>query len=372
MIIFSKVLEQHYKIIKPLAEGGFAFTYLVQDLGNADNQYVLKFLKVSSSDSSNQLKYEDLKKMVEREVAMLKLFSDEPQIPNFINLLEDNQGFYLIQEYIEGNLLSDALKTQVSEDYIKILIREILEIVDKLHCKNIIHRDIKPSNLIRRKTGELVLIDFGSSKKMTYENLQHKLHTRVYTPGYAPLEQLNGNPQLNSDIYAVGMIAIQILTSLEPHQLTLDSLGKVCWDSQIDISAQLRKIIDKMTESNYNDRYKNTQDVIQALRKINISKQSTHQKPPNILEAASKVSNTVIQTPSTIQQRTQKNSTLNQSIFNRIEQILWFLLIIFSISLLIIHSRIIERYKKNKKEAMTIELSYPIDCHLTQPTSIDQ
>ncbi len=112
---------------------------------------------------------------------------------------------------------------QLSENEVIQLLYDILEVLQSVHQQNIIHRDIKPSNLMRRDSdGRIVLIDFGAVKQigsqLKYSQGQRQT-VPIGTEGYMPNEQENGHPKLCSDIYAVGMTAIQALTGVFPHQL---------------------------------------------------------------------------------------------------------------------------------------------------------
>ena len=92
----------------------------------------------------------------------------------------------------------------------------MLEILDFVHSHNVIHRDIKPQNIIRRQQdNKLVLIDFGAVKEVTGQ--ASPLTIGIGTGGYMPMEQFNGKPAYASDIYAVGAIAIQAITGINPN-----------------------------------------------------------------------------------------------------------------------------------------------------------
>ena len=149
------------------------------------------------------------------------------------------------------------------------MVRELLEILDFVHSQNAIHRDIKPANIIRRESDrKLVLIDFGAVKRITTGEQQKTIV--ISTPGYMPVEQLKGEPNFGSDIYAVGMICIQALTGIEPKPYAgggfpTDSKLNILWQQKAQVSSCLAKIVTKMVRCDYRERY---QTATQVLRDI--------------------------------------------------------------------------------------------------------
>ncbi|MEO0971344.1 MAG: AarF/UbiB family protein, partial [Cyanobacteria bacterium J06639_18] len=114
---------------------------------------------------------------------------------------EENQQFYLVQEYIEGYDIKEEVYSgqQLSEKVVIKLLEEILEVLNFVHQQKVIHRDIKPSNIRRRQSDrKIVLIDFGAVKEIGTQiiNKQGEIKPTVAigTLGYMPSEQANGHP----------------------------------------------------------------------------------------------------------------------------------------------------------------------------------
>ncbi|MDD1428760.1 serine/threonine protein kinase [Dolichospermum sp. ST_sed9] len=154
-------------------------------------------------------------RLFEQEAQILyQLGQNYDQIPKLSGYFQEDQDFYLIQEFIDGYDLSQEISPgkKLSENDVIQLLRDVLEILVYVHENKVIHRDIKPANIMRRKDGKLVLIDFGVVKQInTTIAIKSGSTSRTSgfgTVGYMPIEQAIGKPKFSSDIYAVGMIAI--------------------------------------------------------------------------------------------------------------------------------------------------------------------
>lgn len=206
--------------------GAFGETYLAEDLNMSaihKSQYAVKQLqpKVMNERIVNRF--------IQEGKTLLKLGQNHSQIPKLFDFFEQNSELYLVQEFIDGHDLSQEIifGKQWSETEVIKFLREILEVLAYVHYYGHIHRDIKPTNIMRRfRDGKLILIDFGLVKEINFFG-ETPYSADVGTPGYKPIEQINGTPKFSSDIYAVGMTAIQFLTGIPPHQLSKDNRGEV-------------------------------------------------------------------------------------------------------------------------------------------------
>ncbi|MGD1808538.1 SUMF1/EgtB/PvdO family nonheme iron enzyme [Dapis sp. BLCC M126] len=270
----GKILRQRYKIIQSLGSGGFGDTYLAEDLDlpvQPKPKCVVKHLSPKIPDPGVLT---IAQKLFEREAATLyKLGKDSDQIPKLFAHFQEGREFYLVQEYIEGQDISQELTPgkKLSESYTIALLKGILSALAVAHQNNIIHRDIKPQNLMRRKSDKkIVLIDFGAVKEIsvltTYQKGTTTFTVAVGTPGYMPSEQSNGQPKLSSDIYAVGMVGIKALTGKDPYNLQKDSkTGNVIWRNEAQVSNRLANILDRMVHEYFPLRYENATAVLEEL-----------------------------------------------------------------------------------------------------------
>lgn len=266
----TRRLAGRYQVVRILGEGGFGRTYLAQDTQRPGQpQCVVKQLKPGRSDPQF---LQVARRLFQTEAEILEVLGRHRQIPQLLAYFEENQEFYLVQEYIEGTSLDKELVLGQKRDqtYTLALLRGILEVLAFVHEHKVIHRDIKPANIIRRaKDQRLVLIDFGAVKQMRPVTGETEYTVAVGTRGYAPVEQMGGRPQLNSDIYAVGMIAIQALTGIHPRDLEFDAnTGLPVWRPHAQVDPRLADILDKMVAYFYTERYPTALDVLRDLRAL--------------------------------------------------------------------------------------------------------
>ncbi len=294
MEMIGQLLDRRYRIVQILNSGAFGQTYLAADMRRPGHPHcVVKQLR-PPSNNSNILK--TALRLFEKEAEILEKLGQHPQIPLLLAYFEENNHFYLVEEFIEGHPLSkELIPGHLWEQgrVIQLLI-DLLEILVFVHQNNVIHRDVNPSNIIRRKSdNKLVLIDFGSVKEVSTQlingNGQVTRTIAAGTPSYMPIEQFQGNPQYSSDLYAIGMIGIQAMTGLESSDLpklqdpSISNTGEVNWRHRVKVGAGLGQIIDKMVHHYYGKRYQSAQEVLTDLSKLNPSSQSPVKKTQHSL-----------------------------------------------------------------------------------------
>lgn len=272
--MIGQVLDGRYRIIEILGSGAFGQTYLAEDSRRPGNPkcVVKQLCPISNSSISLQAAL----RLFKREAEILERLGKHDKIPQLLAFFTENQRFYLVKEYVPGHPLTQEIvpSQPLSEEQVISILCEVLEILVFVHSNQVIHRDIKPANLIRRAAdNKLVLIDFGSVKEISAAITQGQAPWTIAagTPAYMPVEQFQGNPQFNSDIYALGMIAIQALTGLpapELPKLQDANTGKINWRHRVQVSPALGAIIDKMVHHHYGQRYQTASEVLTALNKL--------------------------------------------------------------------------------------------------------
>jgi serine/threonine protein kinase, bacterial len=268
------LLSDRYKLIKTLGAGGMGRTYIAEDTQRPGNpKCVVKQLKPIRNDAEF---LETARRLFNSEAEMLEKLGNHDQIPRLLAYFEQNQEFYLVQELIDGQPLSAEMSPgeQWSETQVIQLLQEVSSILAFVQTHHVIHRDIKPDNIMRRYSdNKFVLIDFGAVKQVRMQQLtntgQTSFTVAVGTPGYMPPEQSLGKPYLSSDIYALGMVAIQALTGLLPTQVREDANGELDWRKFApEVSDGLATVLTKMVRRFHKQRYQSAMEALQALEEL--------------------------------------------------------------------------------------------------------
>jgi serine/threonine protein kinase len=270
----GQVVEQRYRIVRQLGQGGFGRTYLAEDTNNSNQQCVLKEFAPQVEEKQDLQK---AKELFEREASVLKKLQHS-QIPRFHSSLQvrlaNKDFFFLVQDYIDGDNLYQLLEQgrSFSEDEVIKLLKQTLPILHYIHSRDVVHRDISPDNLIlRRSDNQPVLIDFGgvkqlpASKGFWFTQLNGN-RTLLGKKGYAPEEQLRqGKAFHNSDLYSLAVTALVLLTGKEPQELYDSYQGVWLWGSAIPASPKLEAVLKKMLAYRPSDRYQSAEQVIKDL-----------------------------------------------------------------------------------------------------------
>lgn len=267
--IEGQLLGGRYRVISTLASGGFGQTYVALDAHRPGSpRCVVKQLKpLNTGDEVLR----QARRLFAIEAETLERLGHHPQIPRLLAYFEVDE-FYLVMEYIDGHPLSQEMRSgqRWNEMQVCQMLKEVLTILKFVHSNGVIHRDIKPDNLIRRSYDQkLVLVDFGAVKQVRapLPGQASSLFTiPVGTLGYLPSEQRDGHPRFNSDIYALGMTAVQALTGFNPGQIRSDpeTLERV-WEPYADASTDLKHILSRMLRYHFRERYQSVEDVLNDL-----------------------------------------------------------------------------------------------------------
>jgi tetratricopeptide (TPR) repeat protein len=279
--MLGNTLVGRYQITNYLGGGGFGETYVANDTQLPGNpQCVVKKLKPQSTDIAT---LEIARRLFDTEAQVLYKLGNHDRIPQLLAYFEENAEFYLVQELIIGNDLSQELKSGVifTQNQVISLLQEILEILDFVHQQKVIHRDVNPRNILRREQdNKLILIDFGAVKQITTKLVNSPDITKstiaIGTPGYTPGEQAQGTPKFSSDIYALGIIAIQALTGLSPDQLEKDvETNEIIWQNFATVSPEFAQFLNQMICYDFRQRYASATIALQALQELNKNPSAT-------------------------------------------------------------------------------------------------
>lgn len=275
------VLANRYRVVNTLGQGGFGRTYLASDSNRFNELCVLKEFAPQVQTADYLQKAQDL---FEREAGVLYRL-EHPQIPRFRELMQtrhdDRDYLLLVQDYVKGQTYRDLLLTRqrqgitFSEAEVTQILRQLLPVLAYIHANGVIHRDISPDNLMRRESDGLpVLIDFGGVKQAAASVMsqfspvmpQTTESTRLGKAGYAPPEQMQqGLVYPHSDLYALGVTALVLLTGQEPQTLLDPHTLDWQWRSWITVSPTLGAVFDRLLVYRPSDRLPSATAVLLAL-----------------------------------------------------------------------------------------------------------
>ncbi|WP_347404112.1 serine/threonine-protein kinase [Nodosilinea sp. P-1105] len=266
-------LRGRYRPVKLIGRGGFGRTYFALDTDRLNNRCVIKQFAPQAQGTKSFLKAVQL---FEQEALRLNELGEHPQIPTLLAYFEQGKYLYLVQQMIQGQTLYQELYSQspYSENAVRLLLEDLLPVLQFIHNRGVIHRDITPTNIIRQKVDQKpVLIDFGVAKQFG-EAIAYEAGTRIGTEGYSPIEQLrSGQAYPSSDLYSLGATCLHLLTGCKPEDLYSPLEGRWMWQEHLQeagrtINEGLAEVLNRMTQDLVSDRYQTAQDVIRDLQRL--------------------------------------------------------------------------------------------------------
>ncbi len=277
-IAVGTLLQNHYRIVKLLGQGGFGRTYLAEDEGRFNERCAIKeFVPIKGQDRFS----DKATQLFQREASVLYQII-HPQIPKFRATFEEQERLFLVQDYVEGPTYHEVLNQRklegrhFSEAEVKQFLQRMLPVLAHIHAKGIIHRDISPDNIIQRQSDRLpVLIDFGVVKEVVTRMQMSPTEaagnvsqaTTVGKAGYAPSEQMQtGRAYPSSDLYALAVTAIVLLTGREPQSLFDDVNFTWNWQPLVSATPGFAAVLDKALQYRPSDRYQSVSQMAQALQ----------------------------------------------------------------------------------------------------------
>jgi serine/threonine protein kinase len=285
------MIDNRYLIQKVLGQGGLGRTYLACDTHRFQELCVLKEF---APLGSGQYDLEKSRELFKREAQILHQIA-HPQIPKFLACFEGKGRLFLVQEYVKGKTYSAILQqlqknNQVfQESEVIRWLTNILPILEYIHKLGIIHRDISPDNImIMQPEGQTlpVLIDFGVGKLTNLSHEQNQLKSNSYSYvgkmsfvgkiGYAPREQISmGFCSPSSDIYALGVTALVLLTGKNPTSLVNSYSLEWEWHNYVQVSQEFTKILDKMIKERPQERYQSSTEVLLDIKQYIIDRDTS-------------------------------------------------------------------------------------------------
>ena len=212
------------------------------------------------------LDFEAVKQGLVAETDILKRL-DHPYLPSIIDVIDTDESFIIIMDYIQGNSLNKALDefgAQPQDEVIK-WAKQLCDVLGYLHTRTppIIYRDMKPANVMLKPDGNISLIDFGTAREYKEKNLADT--TCLGTVGYAAPEQFGGMGQTDArtDIYCLGATLYHLVTGKNPCEPPYEI--RPIREINPNLSSGLERIILKCTQRDPNDRYQSAAELMYAL-----------------------------------------------------------------------------------------------------------
>ncbi|NEQ43842.1 MAG: protein kinase [Leptolyngbya sp. SIOISBB] len=267
-----------YVIQRVLGQGGFGRSYLVEDSQRFGEACVLKEFFPRNASKRSLQKALDLFK---REAKTLYQIN-HPQVPKFLAGFTQEQRLFIVQEYIDGVTYSHLLKERkrsghaFSEPEVKRWLVHMLQVLEYLHGLNIVHRDISPDNVMYCSDRDLpILIDFGLVNDAMNEILSGEVEQDDDSPhtatvvgkfGYSPPEQIQlGQCFPCSDLYALGVTAIVLLTGRYPRELMDRQTLDWHWQQYVSVSHAFAALLAQLTHRQPQQRFQTALEVLEAL-----------------------------------------------------------------------------------------------------------
>lgn len=260
MLEIGTLVDGKYKILRVVGKGGMSVVY------QAVNEKANKIWAIKEVRKDGTQNFEVVKQNLIAETDMLKRFN-HPNLPSIIDVINTDDSFLIVMDYIEGNSLSKALETsgaQSQEDVIE-WSKQLCDVLGYLHSQNppIIYRDMKPANVMLKPDGNVSLIDFGTAREFKSSSVEDT--TCLGTQGYAAPEQYGGQGQTDArtDIYCLGATMYHLVTGHNPSTPPYEMYPIRQWNPLL--SSGLEEIITKCTQRNPNDRYQSCAELLYAL-----------------------------------------------------------------------------------------------------------
>ncbi len=262
MLEIGSIVDNKYKILSEIGHGGMSVVYL------AINERANKTWAIKEVRKDGVVDFESVKQGLVVETEMLKKLNHN-NLPSIIDVIDTEDSFLIIMDYIEGTSLAAILKTagaQPEENVVR-WARQLCDVLGYLHGQNppIIYRDMKPANVMLKPDGNVMLIDFGTAREFKNRAMVEDT-TCLGTRGYAAPEQFGGRGQTDArtDIYCLGATMYHLITGHSPAEPPYEIKPISYWIPQYAGSG-LEKLILKCTQQDPAERYQNCAELMYAL-----------------------------------------------------------------------------------------------------------
>ena len=261
MAAIGQVIDDKYEILKLIGQGGMSKVYLAMDK-RLNKQWAVKEIEKRARDRNNEI-------VIQSAIAEANLIKqlDHPAIVRIVDIIDNGNVIYIIEDYIEGETLGTILENNGAQPQELVIewAMQICEALEYLHTRKppIIYRDMKPANVMLKPDGNIKVIDFGIAREYKDQSLADTVS--LGTKGYAAPEQFGGKGQTDArtDVYCLGVTLYHLVTGQNPCEPPYEIYPIRHWNPQL--SAGLEAIIQKCTQFNPADRYQTCAELLYAL-----------------------------------------------------------------------------------------------------------
>jgi len=292
----TRILDNRFELEKQLSHTDFSTVYL-----GCDRKH---FQRPACLVTGLRYQQPEMRYRLEREAQVLERLGQTPQMPKVLAYFNqsakessaqspahnnDSEGndftgtddsdqdtFYIVQEHLIGHPISQEITPhkKLSESYVVKLLQDVLAALAVAHNQGVVHQNLHPQHIIRQDLdGQIFLTHFGTLYKLAKSKLTKDGSLRVSVPvsphPYLSPEQRRADydqrPQPASDLYALGLIAIEALTGQPHYHLTYDPTDGLQWRDQVEVSLPIAEFIDRLIRHDWKDRFADAQSALDTL-----------------------------------------------------------------------------------------------------------
>ena len=200
----TELIAERYEKVERLGLGSFGEVWKVRDI-EREGRAPYYVAKIQTSKKFNR--------QFRREAEICCRLEEHPNAIKIIDVVEERGRVIVIQEFVDGRSLQELLNSSLEEGEKERIILQLVDIVAHAHHHRIMHRDIKPENIIVRRDGTVKLLDYGVAKELKEKDISN---TMVGSRPYMAPEQIMGESQIASDVWALGVIMYALYTEYMP------------------------------------------------------------------------------------------------------------------------------------------------------------
>lgn len=207
--MLNRKFHDNYKVSAHIASGSFGNVFRVH---NISTDAILAAKRIPKTIIKNNITHDNTFR-IRREINIWNVLSEIPNVNQLHDVCEDDNNFYLIQDYLAGGCIHEQGDMDIS--LLKSFIYELLTFLKRCHQKDIVYGDVKPHNIMFKYENciGLKIIDFGCSRNLNHNGFSYGF---CGTPIYCAPEVWNKNITIMADSWSVGILIYYLLSKRYP------------------------------------------------------------------------------------------------------------------------------------------------------------